>query len=113
MYPGLWPSGAPSVVFYNVWRPQEVKGLTAETSGVGPPNNNKVRKLYVRRSLDVGMLDVGMFGGPEVLPARSTSDESADLSSLSSLSSLASLSSLLLRESIKQHLLLLGGLPPP
>ena len=38
MYRGLWPWEAPSVVFYEVWRPQEVQALTALTGEVGPLN---------------------------------------------------------------------------
>ena len=36
MYRGLWPSGAPSVVFYEVWRLQEVPPLTTLWYRVGP-----------------------------------------------------------------------------
>ena len=91
MYRGLWPSGAPSVVFYEVWRLQEVQPLTKLGDRVGPLNKTntpgsedrgwelgeagwlagwlKFGCLVVWGSLDVwmfGRLDVRMFGDLEV-----------------------------------------------
>ena len=40
---GLWPWEAPSIVFYEVWRLQEVQALTALRPRVGPLKETKDR----------------------------------------------------------------------
>ena len=53
----LWAWESQSVVFYEVWRLQEVQGLTKLTDRVGPPkqtdtpgSEDRVRGLEVRRA---------------------------------------------------------------
>ena len=57
---GLWLWEAPSVVFYEVWRPQEVQPLTKLRDRVGPSKEPKI--------LGLGTLEIEAwsFGGLEV-----------------------------------------------
>ena len=58
MFEILWPSGAPSVVFYKVWRLQEVPLLTAVRRRVGPLK--QIKHSRIRRT------EAGSLGGLEV-----------------------------------------------
>ena len=59
MYVGLWFSGAPFDLFYEVWRPQEAQPLTALRYQVGPLN-----KTNTLGSEDRGW-DLGEAGSDE------------------------------------------------